>query len=257
MKKRTPDKFWFPFWPDKWLFGSMRVECSVDERSIWMDLLSLASKDDGHIGANTETPYPLEQMAGMLIIPKDQLEAAIEKFLSMKDEEGNAKLIRTKYGTLQVTKWEKYQFSDRHKRRVEEEMSGKTDIVSGKKDPIIKENTLNENKEKNHVVNKFTDDDIKLTNLLIERILDNNSRSKVAKMTENQKNNWRNQCRLLREEDKWSVKEIETVIRFTQQDNFEMTNVLSMGKLRKRFDNLAMKARREYKKRSELRVGGK
>jgi len=113
------------------------------------------------------------------------------------------------------------------------------------------------NKEslKNKPVNKFTDDDIELTNLLIERIIDNNPRSKVSKMTDIQKGRWYNECRLLRESDKWSVKDIEIVILYTQQDEFEQTVVLSMGKLRKRFDSLVLKAKREYENRSELRIG--
>ena len=114
MKKRVPDKFWFPWWPGKWIFGSVRIEFSPAERGIWVDLLSFASMDDGHIRANEDTPYLLQQLSGMLIIPEKELEAAINKFIK------NKKLTKLKSGTLYVTKWEKYQFSDRHKRRIED-----------------------------------------------------------------------------------------------------------------------------------------
>jgi len=144
MKKRVPDKFWFPWWPGKWIFGSVRIEFNPAERGIWVDLLSFASMDDGHIRANEETPYPLQQLAGMLIIPEKELDAAIKKFIKYK------KLTRTKTGTLYVTKWEKYQFSDRHKRRVEGEMSEEEDMVSPKKDAIIYNSTLNNNKLNNN-----------------------------------------------------------------------------------------------------------
>jgi len=146
MKKRVPDKFWFPWWPDKWIFGSVRIEFTPAERGIWVDMLSLASKDDGHIRANEETPYPLAQLAGMLIIPEKELDAAIKKFIKHK------KLTKLKSGTLYVTKWEKYQFSDRHKRRVEDEikkaMSEETDTMSKKKDSysILNKSTLNNSK---------------------------------------------------------------------------------------------------------------
>lgn len=139
MKKRTPDKFWFPWWPDKWIFGSVRIECSVEERAVWVDLLSLASKDDGFIRANEETPYPLSQLSGMLIIPEKTLSDAIEKFIKL------GKLIRTKEGTLCVAKWDKYQFSERHKRRVNGEMAGKEDAMTEEKDAIIKEIKLEHN----------------------------------------------------------------------------------------------------------------
>ena len=111
MIKRKVDKFWFPWWPDKWIFGSIRIECTPEERGIWVDLLSLASKDDGHIRANEEIPYPIEQLSGMLMIPQEMLSNAIEKFINLKDKDGKGKLTRTKAGTLYVTKWEEYQLS--------------------------------------------------------------------------------------------------------------------------------------------------
>jgi len=72
---------WFPFWTDKWIFGSMRIECTIIERAIWIDLLALASKDNGFIRANEETPYLITQLAGMLVIKEDQLRNAIHKFI--------------------------------------------------------------------------------------------------------------------------------------------------------------------------------
>ena len=145
MKKRTPDRFWFPFWPDKWIFGSIRIECSVAERGIWVDLLSLASKDDGHIRANEETPYPLRQLSGMLLIPEDELHSAIEKFIELE------KITRTETGTLYVIKWDKYQFTDRHRRRVDCEMSENSDIVSEKKTPILYNKITNNNKKEDNI----------------------------------------------------------------------------------------------------------
>jgi len=102
---------------------------------------------------------------------------------------------------------------------------------------------------------KYIDDDVKLTNLLIEKILENNSKSRVKKMTDLQKESWFNECRLLRKD--WKIKDIETVILFTQQDEFEKTVVLSMTKLRKRFDSLIMKCQREINRRSDLKVGSR
>ena len=116
MKNRTTDKIWFPFWADKWIFGSMRLEFDLEDRAIWVDFLALASKDNGYIRANEETPYPITQLSGMLRIPEDKLKKAIEGFIKKK------KLRRYKIGTLKITKWEKYQFSDRWKREKEKEI---------------------------------------------------------------------------------------------------------------------------------------
>jgi len=148
VKKRAVDKFWFPWWPDKWIFGSVRIEFTPAERGIWVDLLSLASKDEGHIRANPETPYPLQQLSGMLIIPEDELKNAIEKFINTKDEEGNGKLTRLKTGTLYVTKWDKYQFGERHKRRIEETMAGKSASMAGKSAPILENSKVKNSKVK-------------------------------------------------------------------------------------------------------------
>lgn len=143
MKKRVPDKFWFPWWPDKWIFGSVRIEFNPAERGIWVDLLSLASKDDGHIRANEETPYPLKQLAGMLIIPEEELESAINKFIE------KTKLTKMKDGTLYVTKWDKYQFSRTAKYYAEKgrgEQKSSHSEQKSKEYNILNNSTLNNNK---------------------------------------------------------------------------------------------------------------
>ncbi len=141
MKKRTPDKFWFPWWPDKWIFGSVRIECSPAERGIWVDLLSFASKDDGYIRANEETPYLLKQLAGILLIEEKELEDAIEKFIKL------GKLKRTKEGTLYIIKWNKYQFSKRHKRRVEVS-NGNPSLKDSKEHNIKEEDKIEDDRNR-------------------------------------------------------------------------------------------------------------
>jgi len=133
MIKRS-SRNWIPFWGDKWLFGSMRIEFDVTERGIWWDLMSIAIKDEGFIRANEDTPYLTQQLAGMLIIPEDLLEKTIEKFI----EKG--KYTRLKNGTLYITNWNKYCFTDRHMRRFEDEsedeMSAEKDTMSGNADKV-------------------------------------------------------------------------------------------------------------------------
>lgn len=88
----------------------MRLEFGPAERALWIDLLSLAGKDDGYIRANEDTPYPAKQLAGMLVYEEDFVAQTIEDFI----EKG--KLSRLKNGVLHVTNWEKYRLSDGHKR---------------------------------------------------------------------------------------------------------------------------------------------
>ena len=248
MKKRIPDKFWFPWWPDKWIFGSVRIEFTPAERGIWVDMLSLASKDDGHIRANEETPYPLTQLAGMLIIPEKELDAAIKKFIKHK------KLTKLKSGTLYVTKWEKYQFSERHKRRVEDEMSDNPDTTSKKETPILNNNKINKNTLNNNKINKSKslclkknqDEDIRLTQLLIDKMTENNPNSSILRrLTPKRQEVWIDECRKLRGIDKRTPEQIEQIIIFSQDDSFWKANILSMPKLREKFDQLWLKAKKE------------
>ena len=153
MKERSTSTVWFPFWADKWIFGSVRIECTLEERAIWIDLLSFASKDNGHIRANEETPYPLMQLSGMLIIPEDKLKGAIEKFIKI------GKLKRDKNNTLYIVKWDKYQFSDRWKREKEKEAdsrgsSEKTEHPSKK--PAVY-NTIQKNTIQNNSIEEERD----------------------------------------------------------------------------------------------------
>lgn len=108
---------WIPLWIDKWIFGSTRIELNLEERSIWVDFMALAAKDDGYIRANEETPYPIEQLAGLLIVPKDMLRSAIQKFIQTKkiEDMGN--------GILKIIKWEEYQLSDSYRRVIKHRVS--------------------------------------------------------------------------------------------------------------------------------------
>lgn len=112
--KKKETKIWIPLYVDKWIFGSTRIELEPDERSVWIDLLTIAAKDDGFIRANVETPYPRTQLAGMLVVPLELLDRTIEKCLRPEIN----KLTLLPNGTLYVTNWSEYQFTDRYKRMI-------------------------------------------------------------------------------------------------------------------------------------------
>jgi hypothetical protein len=113
MKKRY-SMDWIPLWTDKWLFGSTAVELTLEEQAVWIKLLCLASKDDGWIRANENTPYPLPIMAGLLQCPVNVLEKTIEKCIKLDKIEENKNIL----GIFKIKNWEKYQISSRHKRRL-------------------------------------------------------------------------------------------------------------------------------------------
>ena len=167
MIKRIPDNLWFPFWVDKWIFGSMRIEFKPVERAIWIDLLALAAKDNGYIRANKETPYLDEQLAGLLVYDINDFKNAVEKFVEKK------KLTRDNNGILYVTNWEKYTFSNSYKRnlkyRIEkiktknvtnimDSVSSETDSVSSETDSVTHEtdSVTHETDDVTHVTDDVT-----------------------------------------------------------------------------------------------------
>jgi len=112
--KRGKTYDWIPLWVEKWLWGSTRLELEHDERAIWIDLLVIASKDDGFIRANENIPYLDLQLAGLLCCDIDLLKRTIEKCIKYK------KIEVLKNGTFRIINWDAYQLTDRHKRRLTE-----------------------------------------------------------------------------------------------------------------------------------------
>ncbi len=115
MKKKTGDD-WFPFWIDKWIFGSTRDELTIEQCAVWVDFLALSYKDDGYIRANVGIPYPVKRLAGLLNRPEKLIQQTIDRCLEPKIE----KLKLESDGTLYVISHPEYELSRRHKRRLSE-----------------------------------------------------------------------------------------------------------------------------------------
>jgi hypothetical protein len=164
MKRGKEIDKWYPFYIDKWLFGSTRHELIirpgwterwpkiaplipasildqpyVDLRGIFADLMTLSKKDDGYIRANETTPYPLEQLAGTFYVPLEHLRATITICLH-KDV---AKIEERGAGIYYIKTTETYAFTDRYKRKIAKQMrecSEKAEQGSGKREPILQDN---------------------------------------------------------------------------------------------------------------------
>jgi hypothetical protein len=124
MKYRKGDD-WYPFWIDKWLLGSTRDELIIrdaagkfieDLRGIFVDLMTMAYKDDGFIRANENQPYSIRRLAGSLDVPQEKLEKTIAICLEKK------KLELRPDGTFYLTNREKYELSERTKQRKDREI---------------------------------------------------------------------------------------------------------------------------------------
>ncbi len=119
------------------------------------------------------------------------------------------------------------------------------DESSISKDKII-EDKLKKGKLNSLCLEKFQDEDIRLTQLLIDKMTENDPNSSIIrKLTSKRQEVWINECRKLREIDKRTPEQIEQIIIFSQQDNFWKGNILSMPKLREKFDQLWLKAKKE------------
>jgi len=112
---------WFPLYIDKWLLGSTRHELTHEERAIWTDLMALSKKDQGYIRANEGIPYPLEQLAGMLMSRFDTFEKTLELVTRVIEKclsPAVGKLKKMNDGTLFVLSHESYLLSDRWEREL-------------------------------------------------------------------------------------------------------------------------------------------
>jgi len=172
MKRGKQIDAWYPFYIDKWLFGSTRHELVIgpgwaerfpdlipivpksivgrqftDLRGIFVDLMTLSKKDGGYIRANETTPYPVEQLAGMFCVPIDHVRATIG--ICVHPLVG--KLSEITPGIYYIKSTEAYSLSDRWKREKTPEIKGDSEIAevtSGKMEPPSKKAEARREKNK-------------------------------------------------------------------------------------------------------------
>jgi len=242
---------WIPVWVDKWLMGSTRFELEPGERSVFLDLMILAAKDDGFIRANPDMGYPHGYLSNMLNVSLGLLESSIAKCIKVGKVEDKGK------GIYYIKNWNEYSLSVSHKKRLLYEDKDSNDTVLSHGDTVshseskykYKSKSLYKSKEEEKRVQREEKEpngiDQRLTQLLIDLMQKNNPESSTLKhLTEKKQIDWMNQCRLLRETDNRTEADIEKVIRFSQGDSFWQKNILSMPKLREKWDQLWMKAGR-------------
>ena len=174
----------------------------------------------------------------MLVVPIDVLNSAIEKCIKY------GKLEEGKNGTLYIKSWPEYQLNPRHKKRFE---SQNCDIESQNPCPYTDTDTKT-NTDTNTETDSPASEDVRLVQLFIDLMLKNNPESSIVKrLTPERQAQWITQCRLLREADNKTIEEIEALIRWSQADPFWKTNILSIPKLREKWDQLWMKAKHSDK----------
>ncbi len=99
---------------------------------------------------------------------------------------------------------------------------------------------------------EYTDNQISLTDTLIEKIVENDSKAKIPEKDTPQYFKWIDSIRLCMEQDKRTVDEIYLAIRFSQDSDFWKGNILSTAKLRKKIPTLLLQQKREEYKPSQV-----
>jgi len=115
MPERNDSWSYYPFikwYPKNWLHGSIRFDCTPEERSVFVDLVNMAneSRNRGTIQANYKTPYPHKYIAEQLNIPVKLLNRCLQKF------EEQERLHENEVG-ISITNFEYYQGLDTRKGR--------------------------------------------------------------------------------------------------------------------------------------------
>lgn len=116
----------------------------------------------------------------------------------------------------------------------------------------LTENTTETTTKKKTSCQKFATSDLENAKLLFELMLLNNPSAKEPNLEK-----WANDFRLMREKDNRTDEQIKYLINWTQKDDFWSTNILSPAKLRKQFDALVVKIKKEKSKTQPKVVKGK
>ncbi|MHA4153295.1 hypothetical protein [Bacillus cereus] len=116
----------------------------------------------------------------------------------------------------------------------------------------LTENTTKNTTKKKTSCQKFSTSDLENAKLLFELMLLNNPSAKEPNLEK-----WANDFRLMREKDNRTDEQIKYLINWTQKDDFWSTNILSPAKLRKQFDALVVKIKKEKAKTQPKVVKGK
>lgn len=221
---------------------------------VWIALLA-SCREDG------VSPVSSVYLASVCHLPLSAIDKALavleqpdERSRSTNDEGRRVERVDGGYYIINYFKYREFSYSSRkdavrkreYRDRVKDESGdtlGHVPFSTGHSASVLSESDINSspNPNLNLIPNPV---DVRSVQLLIDLMLENNpGSSTIAKLTPARQAKWIAQARLLRTEDKRTPEQIEAVVRFSQADPFWRQNILSMPKLREKWDQLVMKAR--------------
>jgi hypothetical protein len=135
-----------------------------------------------------------------------------------------------KYTMITITNYNTYQLMPNYyDKQDDKQMTNERQQLNKGNNIGIKKNTINTN----YVA---SEDEIYLCDLLKSKILENNPKARV-----NNGMGWYRECSIMLINEQRTKEDIESVIIWCQQDNFWKSNILSMKKLREKFDQLYLR----------------
>lgn len=162
-------------------------------------------------------------------------------------KDGQITIKSTESGTLfTVVNYALYQGFERFK-KVEVEQLSNSNRTAIEQSPNNNKKVNKDKKDNLTSSPKFTTSDTENARLLFSKMKENNPGIKEPNFDK-----WSDDFRMMREIDERTDKQIKYLINWTQNDGFWKTNILSPIKLRKQFDQLALKAKVEYQQKNEL-----
>ncbi|CDQ39516.1 hypothetical protein [Virgibacillus salexigens] len=146
-----------------------------------------------------------------------------------------------KYSIVTIVNYDVYQ-SNQHKTEQDNEHQMNNKRTSDEHHLNTNNNVNNGNNKKNSPKQVYDETSIyyQLAEYFLDKIRNNNPEHKTPNMQ-----TWSDDIRKMMELDKRSEKQIKYLMDWVQKDDFEMSNVLSPSKLRKRFDQLVIKVKKE------------
>ncbi len=248
-----PATMWF--WDD-W-FSSFDVRtCSLAARGLWIDILGIMARAEIKgsliIGGKQVDSKALAQLSGTTIAEVEPLLVELEEnrvFSKLSDGTIiNRRMFNESGRQEQISKIRSVAGKHGAEIRWQTDNKEKKDDSENGTSIFNSNSNSNSNKKESRdssCLRNFEDTDIKLVQLLIDLIAENNPESSTIKrLTPKRQGEWINQCRLLREKDGRTPEQIEAIIKFSQADSFWKGNILSMPKLREKWDQLWMKAQK-------------
>lgn len=179
-------------------------------------------------------------------VKKYSISVISRKIESLVKEE-RLKIESTELGTLfTVINYDEYQHLTNYKNEfgtvLEQCWNNDGTVLEQKRNNNKNDNNVNKNNTRKQV---YEDDSIyiMLAKYFVEQIKQNNPNFKEPNYQK-----WADDIRLMIERDNRTEEQIKYLMKWVQQDDFEMANVLSPSKLRKRFDQLVLKVKAQKQK---------